>query len=367
MSKSLKITLFLIFCGPILRGQNGYQNLVVNPSFEQRIVNVPPRTVDMTDSIEEFVGWRSPTGYRAFVATTDPTTSLIIFDFEPGQRDFKAKTGKNAAFIDPYGWQSSRSIGKTPEKRSYLEGELTEPLTVGQKYYVGFSIHFHCLATNNVGIAFGFPKEVKDTSVRLRLKPVAAQRFGVNYDKKNLWTFVVDSFVAEEAYTHCYIGNFLGNDSTATNGSIQFGHYVAFIDDAFVLKAKTASMPPKKVVVKPVPPLPKVLNSVQFKVNSTDFEANAFAQLDSAALTLINFPKLQILIKGHTSREGNADNNQRLSERRAEAVKNYLINKGITANRLETKGFGATQPIAAETTEENRRLNRRIEFEIIAE
>ena len=185
--------------------------------------------------------------------------------------------------------------------------------------------------------------------------------------KKNIWTFVVDSFVAEEAYTHCYIGNFLGNDSTTTNGSIQFGHYVAFIDDVFVMKAKTASMPPKKVVIKPIPPLPKVLNNVQFKVNSSDFEAHSFPQLDSAALTLINFPKLQILIKGHTSSEGNAENNQRLSERRAEAVKNYLINKGIAINRLQTKGFGATQPVSVEKTEDNRRLNRRIEFEIIAE
>lgn len=65
-----------------------------------------------------------------------------------------------------------------------------------------------------------------------------------------------------------------------------------------------------------------------------------------------------------TSSEGNAENNQRLSERRAEAVKNYLVQKGIAPERLETKGFGATQPVSIETTEENRRLNRRIEFEV---
>jgi OmpA-OmpF porin, OOP family len=81
-------------------------------------------------------------------------------------------------------------------------------------------------------------------------------------------------------------------------------------------------------------------------------------------LTLIRFPKLQILIKGHTSSEGSTENNQRLSEQRAEAVKNYLIQKGIAAERLQTKGFGATQLISDETTEDNRRLNRRIEFEI---
>jgi OmpA family len=365
MSKSLKITLFLIFLLQILRGQNDYQNLVVNPSFEQRVLTVAPHTVDMIDSIEEFVGWTSPTRIRAMVYTTLKTGFVV--DIAPGERDYKAKTGKNVAAIDPFGFRYQVGLTKSEEKRSYLEGELTQPLVVGQKYYVGFSIHYHCLATNNIGIAFAFRENVKDTSPRLRLTPVAIQKIGVDYNSNNIWQFIVDSFVADQAYKNCYIGNFFRNDSTVINGSLLFDHYVAYIDDVFVLKAKNALMPPKKVVIKPISPLPKVLNRVQFKVNSTDFEPSSFPQLDSAALTLSNFPKLQILIKGHTSSEGSSEHNQRLSERRAEAVKNYLINKGINANRLQTKGFGSTEPIATETTEENRRLNRRIEFEIIAE
>lgn len=369
MSKSLKITLFLTFTLHILRGQNGYQNLVVNPSFEQRIVTVLPRTVDAIDSIEEFVGWRSPTGFRAMVYTTDRTNFVV--DIARGERDYKAKSGKNVAALDPFGFRYQTGLNKSEEKRSYLEGELTEPLVVGQKYYVGFSIHYHCLATNNVGIAFAIQENVKDTSTRLRLRPVIVQKIGTDYTPNNIWQFVVDSFIADAAYKHCYIGNFFRNDSTTVNGSLLFDHYVAYIDDVFVLKAKNPLMPPKKVTPKPsiakVVSSPKVLNRVQFKVNSTDFEPNSFTQLDSAALTLTRFPELQILIKGHTSSEGNAENNQRLSERRAEAVKNYLVQKGIAAERLQTKGFGASEPISVETTEDNRRLNRRIEFEIIGE
>jgi outer membrane protein OmpA-like peptidoglycan-associated protein len=369
MSKSFKITFLFTFLLHILRGQNGYQNLVVNPSFEQRILTVKPHTEDAVDSIEEFVGWSSPTGFRAMVYTTDE--SGFVVDIARGQRDFKAKTGKNVAALDPYGMKMNGEQTRAYDHRSYLQGELTELLTVGQKYYVGFYTHYHCLATNNIGLAFALSETVKDTAPRLRLMPVAVQNRVWDYDKNNIWSFVLDSFVADQAYKNFYIGNFFRNDSTAIGGSLTFGHYVAYVDDVFVLKAKSPLMQPKKVVpkvvVKPVLPLPKALNRVQFHVNSTEFESESFSQLDSAVLTLMNFPKLQILIKGHTSSEGNAEHNQRLSERRAEAVKDYLIKKGIAADRLLTKGFGETQPISEEKTEENRRLNRRIEFEITNE
>ena len=69
MSKSLKTTFLLTFMLQILRGQNGYQNLVVNPSFEQRILTVTPHTEDGIDSIEEFVGWTSPTHNPLFYGT----------------------------------------------------------------------------------------------------------------------------------------------------------------------------------------------------------------------------------------------------------------------------------------------------------
>jgi outer membrane protein OmpA-like peptidoglycan-associated protein len=370
MSNSLKITLFLTFSLHILRGQNGYQNLVVNPSFEQRILKVAPRTEDVIDSIEEFVGWQSPTGFRAEVYTTDE--SGFVIDIARGQRDFKPKTGKNVASLAPYGMKMNPEQTRGYDHRSYLQGELTEPLTVGQKYYVGFSTHYHCLATNNIALAFALAETVKDTSPRLRLTPVAIQNRVWDYDKNNIWSFVLDSFVADQAYKNLYIGNFFRNDSTTIGGSLTFGHYVAYVDDVFVLKAKNPLMQPKKIapkpiVAKPVLSLPKVLNRVQFRVNSTDFDPESYPQLDSAALTLVRFSKLKILIKGHTSAEGNAENNQRLSERRAEVVKDYLVKKGIAAARLTTKGLGASQPISPENSEENRRLNRRIEFEIMSE
>ena len=144
-----------------------------------------------------------------------------------------------------------------------------------------------------------------------------------------------------------------------------FDHYVAYVDDVFVIKANDNVVPPRKVVVKPAPPMPKVLNFVQFRYNSSEFEPISYLQLDSAVVTLNRFPNLKILITGHTSTEGDVLRNQLLSEQRAEAVKTYLINKGVAAERLQTRGFGSTQPLTTENSEEDRKRNRRIEFEIV--
>ena len=348
-AKSFFLLLFTPF---ILRGQN--ENLVVNPSFEQRALSTNKyREVNVVDSIAEFLGWTSPSAPPAQVFSIDHR-GFIAEDTEPkGQRDFKAKTGLNVAAISPC------------TQRSYLEGELKTPLEVGMKYYVGFWLHYHCISTTGISIGFALKETIKDTSYRLNLPPIAYQKLLLDYDAKRIWVRIVDSFIADKAYKNFYIGNFLSRDSTATSGSKRFSHYVAYVDDVFVIKASDNVVPPRKVVVKPAPPIPKVLNRVHFRYNSSEFEPSSYPQLDSAVLTLKELSALKILIKGHTSTEGDAGRNQLLSEQRAVAVKNYLINKGIAAERLQTRGFGATQPLMTENTEEDKKLNRRIEFEVV--
>ncbi len=67
----------------------------------------------------------------------------------------------------------------------------------------------------------------------------------------------------------------------------------------------------------------------------------------------------------HTDNQGNENFNIKLSARRAEAVKKYLISKGVPADILDTKGFGSSKPIADNSTEEGRSKNRRVEFIIL--
>ena len=76
-------------------------------------------------------------------------------------------------------------------------------------------------------------------------------------------------------------------------------------------------------------------------------------------------PTLKIELGGHTDNVGRPEANQRLSEQRAKAVYDYLINKGIPSNRLSYKGYGETQPVATNDTDEGRRENRRTEIKVL--
>jgi outer membrane protein OmpA-like peptidoglycan-associated protein len=88
---------------------------------------------------------------------------------------------------------------------------------------------------------------------------------------------------------------------------------------------------------------------------------NEFVELMKSETALI------VEISGHTDNVGSPESNLTLSLQRANAVKNYLISKGIAANRIETKGYGDTQPIAPNTDAEGRQENRRTEVRIIKE
>ena len=76
-------------------------------------------------------------------------------------------------------------------------------------------------------------------------------------------------------------------------------------------------------------------------------------------------PTMEIELEGHTDNQGDADLNQKLSEDRVLAVKDYLVNKGIDKSRIMGRGWGGEKPIASNDSELTRRLNRRVEFKIL--
>jgi OOP family OmpA-OmpF porin len=88
--------------------------------------------------------------------------------------------------------------------------------------------------------------------------------------------------------------------------------------------------------------------------------------LDLIAEALLRAPRIRIEVRGHTDNIGGADFNQRLSELRAEAVVQALVQRGVVQKRLQTRGFGLSRPISANESEEDRQKNRRTEFAIIA-
>lgn len=109
-----------------------------------------------------------------------------------------------------------------------------------------------------------------------------------------------------------------------------------------------------------------VLNNIFFDTNKFDLKPDSKAELQKLLEFLSQNPSIRIEISGHTDNVGNVQANQVLSENRAKAVYNYLVAAGVPAQRMVYKGYGETQPIVSNTSEENRAKNRRTEFKIVA-
>lgn len=108
-----------------------------------------------------------------------------------------------------------------------------------------------------------------------------------------------------------------------------------------------------------------ILRNVFFETAKYDLKSQSFTELDKLVTFLKQNPGIRARIEGHTDNVGTEAYNLQLSENRARSVYEYLVSKGISANRLEYKGYGFSQPIADNETEEGRSLNRRTECSII--
>ena len=128
---------------------------------------------------------------------------------------------------------------------------------------------------------------------------------------------------------------------------------------------KPAPMPMKKAAPKPVVEKVTMAADTHFDFDKSALKPEGKARLDDLVgkLKAVN---LEVIIAiGHTDSIGTKAYNQKLSVRRANSVKAYLVSKGIEANRIYTEGKGETQPIADNRTREGRAQNRRVEIEVV--
>jgi outer membrane protein OmpA-like peptidoglycan-associated protein len=107
---------------------------------------------------------------------------------------------------------------------------------------------------------------------------------------------------------------------------------------------------------------PVVLRGVTFETGRSVLRPDSYTVLDIVAASLIANPDIKIEIAGHTDNTGAAATNDRLSQARADAVRAYLASKGVGPDRMVAKGYGSSQPVAANTTRAGRAQNRRVEL-----
>lgn len=105
-------------------------------------------------------------------------------------------------------------------------------------------------------------------------------------------------------------------------------------------------------------------NDILFDYNSYALRGESKSTLQNLADNFRRYPEEQISVEGHTDAVGSPEYNQRLSEQRADTVRNYLVDQGVQGTRIASVGYGETRPKASNDTPEGRQLNRRVEIRI---
>lgn len=173
-----------------------------------------------------------------------------------------------------------------------------------------------------------------------------------------------------------YVGDSSGHLVTDSLGNcVKTGAWtkeLALADcDPSVTPKKAETAPAVKAAPRPAPaPVAEKITlraGALFDVGKADLKAAGQRELDDLAAKIKGMTDLESIgVTGHTDNRGDAGFNQRLSEQRAATVKAYLVDKGVDGNKISTRGMGASQPAATNTTAEGRAQNRRVELDIKA-
>jgi len=110
-----------------------------------------------------------------------------------------------------------------------------------------------------------------------------------------------------------------------------------------------------------------VLKDLLFDTGKSTIQKNSYQAVDDLAALLLNRKTMVVEISGHTDNVGTPADNLKLSQDRANTVRNYLIKKGVESNRITAVGYGDTKPVADNSTTEGKQMNRRTEVKIIKE
>jgi OOP family OmpA-OmpF porin len=281
-----------------------------------------------------------------------------------------------------------------PQYKEYLTYELSQKTRRRRTYCIRFLYSrsaFSGVKVDSLGIYLH--KKMYDNAVRGQ--PMHQKTAAVKIvDHPGVWKAVSFTFTCKGGERYITIGSF-SNDlrkveclsSKKYKKNVRIFNYVRsgyyFIDDIELVSLHNGetclpvSLPVDTPVIIPVtvePPAEQidtaitarlfVLHELNFETNKSEILPTSFDELNELADHLMSQQELSLFIMGHTDNRGNKKINMQLSEARAHAVANYLFLKGITRERLRWQGFGDSKPVASNTTEDGRRRNRRVEFQL---
>jgi OmpA-OmpF porin, OOP family len=270
-----------------------------------------------------------------------------------------------------------------PKYKEYMYVKLVHPLKEGTEYK--FEVHLRLSAWSNVKLkSFTALFSKKLYTIR---DVITEENVIDTLDKKGLedpehkWLKLSGTYIALGGEKYLTLGNFVANTEKdmvkirgRKKGKLKEAYY--FIDDVSLISPEDTTKPipvVKDTVKADTVAVPKTefktgqvieLKNIFFETDKSELLPESFTELNKLVKVLNQNKNLEIQINGHTDNQGKNQRNLVLSEERAQAVYEYLKGQGVQ-NKMSYAGFGSTKPVAANSTEEGRAKNRRVEFEVL--
>lgn len=273
----------------------------------------------------------------------------------------EASSGSNYAGIVAYYGDETGVVYDLPgyqQYTEYLQVELTQPLVAGQTYNVALKVSLadeSAYAVSGLGIIMSKEKFAVDNNSYFFIEP---DMVSMNIAKNKEWSTVQGTYTAEGGEKYLIFGTFeeyMVVEKVIPDNVNNSRKAYYYIDDISVVPGNVAA--PSKDLA---------FAGGCFKLKNLNFETDkavilpeSNSELDNLASVLKSYPNLTVYVDGYTDRTGNDKINNKLSEDRANAVKAYLVNKGVNPDNLLTRGHGSQYPIEGMA---NSMTNRRVEI-----
>jgi len=358
----MRISITLIFCFGLFN--LNAQDLVTNASFEYE--GIAPKNFD---KIHLASGWDNANrGTVDLYSSAASKYTVGIPDNRQGtQTPFD---GNSYAGIIAYQDDKSCSLEESmmnlrptavdgyQSYSEYVQCEMSAPLVAGKRYKITYQVSLSersSRAVSNFGAAVSETKIMSTTNAFLDVEPAFVHEMIVG-DKEG-WTEISGIFTAKGGEKFLTLGVFdaknMEKTSLVEGNQPDYKRAYYYVDGLTMLPAEGVDfgriLKGDNVV----------LTKLNFDLGKSTIRQESFEQLDEFAAWLKSHPKVGgISIDGHTDKSGSAETNNALSKSRAEAVKTYLTNKGVTINMF-ARGFGSSKPLVkggAEVNEKNRRV-----------
>jgi outer membrane protein OmpA-like peptidoglycan-associated protein len=365
----------LIFSFAAFINHSNAQNLVLNPGFEQSIAGN-----GNISTLELCLDWANPTAASPDYFNTQTENDL------PGGLHPKYWWGtQNPAGGKAYSGFIAYRLHNDKKSCEYLEARFTEPLIKDEFYTIGFYLSLaECssISLKTLGAYLSRDSVYMKTIFMLKYKPQV--NFTITANDTANWVKITAQYKAAGGEKFMVLGCFDPEGRISFNkekpakyirGARDEAYY--FMDDVSVSPVKkgmhsetrkdtvfatTAGGPITDETMPLAPGASIVLENLFFESGQSVILETSFPELERLCRWLNLHPDRNIMINGYTDHTGSAQKNQGLSQERAKAVFDYLVNKNIDSTRLKWKGFGAENPRATNETGAGRQKNRRVEI-----